>query len=292
MLAIMFGELRHTYLRHTLDLRLTNPLAWVAKLSISPRCCIDMWPQYTSKCYEKYRGALQTWLMCARTSFDPSWPLPCPTQNDDAKKRTVTNIREFARLERREQEYLTKIGNEAEYRRDPGARKIKSSVGYNILAPNYRPAEDLFGVKLKKWTSKPSTHHIVSKCKTRLSVSISCWLSTLTYATKLCAMWTLTIVSWWSIIMFFRWHACMRSLRLQSKQSGARMYNVMTWKPQKPCCIPPPKPEQSDPPEEIPKEKPPAERPPSPARPRNILHSLDRVEDVPIGSTQDNRTNW
>ncbi|CAM6104872.1 unnamed protein product [Calypogeia fissa] len=159
-------------------------------------------------------------------------------KNDDARRRTVGNTREFTRLERREQEYLKKISDEAEYRRDPGARKIMSSVRYNILCPDFRPPEDMFPIKMKKW------------------------------------------------------RACMRSLRLQSKQSGARMYNVMTWKPQKPCCVPPPKPDPNELPQEIPKEKLPAERAPSPARPRNMLHSLDRLEDVPVGNTQDNRTNW
>ncbi|CAM6128825.1 unnamed protein product [Calypogeia fissa] len=159
-------------------------------------------------------------------------------KNDDARRRTVGNIREFTRLERREQEYLKKISDEAEYRRDPGARKIMSSVRYNILCPDFQPPEDVFPIKMKKW------------------------------------------------------RACMRSLRLQSKQSGARMYNVMTWKPQKPCCVPPPKPDPNELPQEIPQEKLPAERAPSPARPRNMLHSLDRLEDVPVGNTQDNRTNW
>ncbi|KAL2622917.1 hypothetical protein R1flu_003122 [Riccia fluitans] len=88
-----------------------------------------------------------------------------------------------------------------------------------------------------------------------------------------------------------KWRESMRALRLQSKQSGTRMYDVVTWKPQRPCSLPLPKPERPVTPTQD-NGSLPSPRMPEVARPRNMLHSLDKVEDVPIASTNDVRTNW
>ncbi|KAL3691063.1 hypothetical protein R1sor_004714 [Riccia sorocarpa] len=88
-----------------------------------------------------------------------------------------------------------------------------------------------------------------------------------------------------------KWRESMRALRIQSKRSGCRMYDVLTWKPTKPCALLVPKPERPVTPTpdngrlSSPKK-------PEVARPRNMLHSLDKVEDVPVKDTNDNRTNW
>ncbi|OAE26212.1 hypothetical protein AXG93_3457s1390 [Marchantia polymorpha subsp. ruderalis] len=161
------------------------------------------------------------------------------TKRVDEKHRNVKRWREFNRLEKREDEYLRRIDNEAMLRKDPGWRVNFSSVNYDIVTLGYTEGHD--GDKLKYQD------------------------------------------------LMFKWRQSMRALRLQSKQSGCRMYDVVTWKPQRPCRLPAPKPELPV--------TPTAERLPSPkkpemARPRNMLHSMYKLEDVPIGCTNDNRTNW
>lgn len=80
----------------------------------------------------------------------------------------------------------------------------------------------------------------------------------------------------------------MRALRIQSKQNGARMYNVLSWKPHKPCRAPPLKPE---PPQAPDPNLAPSPRKPKLPLPRNMLHLDDKCIDVPTGHSNDIRTN-
>ncbi|CAM6092109.1 unnamed protein product [Calypogeia fissa] len=86
-----------------------------------------------------------------------------------------------------------------------------------------------------------------------------------------------------------RWRQCMRALRIQSKQSGSRMYNPLSWKPHNPCRVPPEKPKAPQAPDP---NLAPSPRKPELPLPRNMLHLEDKCDNVPIGCTNDMRTNW
>lgn len=68
-------------------------------------------------------------------------------QRVDEKHRNVKRWREFNRLEKREDEYLRRIDNEAMLRKDPGWRVNFSSVNYDIVTLGYTEGHD--GDKLK-----------------------------------------------------------------------------------------------------------------------------------------------